>query len=47
MLALLDLEMDFLEQDVMQGRSRTVDALITDPTLPSWGDISMESIYSK
>jgi dienelactone hydrolase len=44
-LALLNLEMNFLEQDVMQGRARTVDALITDPTLPSWGDMSMDSIY--
>ena len=44
-LALLNLEMNFLEQDVMQGCARTVDALITDPSLPSWGDLSMDSIY--
>ena len=37
--------MNFLEQDVMQCRARTVDALITDPSLPSWGDLSMDSIY--
>ncbi len=43
--ALWDLEMNFLELDVMQGRQRTVDALIADPSLPSWGNISMDSIY--
>lgn len=46
MNVLWDLEMSFLEQDVMQGRGRTVDALVTDSTLPSWGNISMEAIYS-
>ena len=34
-----------LEQDVMLGRARTIDALISDATLPSWGNVSMDSIY--
>lgn len=46
MYFLWDEEMNFLEQDVMQGRCRTVDALVADPTLPSWGNISMNGIYN-
>ena len=34
-----------LEQDVMLGRARTIDAFISDATLPSWGNVSMDSIY--
>lgn len=42
---LWDLEKDFLEQDVMLGRNRTIDATVDDPSLPSWGDISTDDIY--
>ena len=45
MNALWDEEINFLEQDVMLGRARTIDALISDATLPSWGNVSMDSIY--
>lgn len=31
-----DVEKEFLEQNVMQGRSRTVDTVIDDPSLPTW-----------
>lgn len=40
-----DEQMSFLEQDVMLGKCRTIDAIVTDPSLPSWGNISMDSIY--
>ena len=42
---LWDEEMNFLEQDVILGKERTVDALVVDQTLPSWGNVSMDSIY--
>lgn len=47
MNALWDEEMNFLEQDVMLGKARTVDALVSDATLPSWGSVSLDSIYRK
>ena len=47
MNALWEEEMNFLEQDVMLGKGRTIDALVTDSTLPSWGNVSMDSIYRK
>lgn len=40
-----DKEKDFLEQDVMLGGRRTIDEVIDDPTLPSWGNITLKSIY--
>lgn len=45
MNVLWDEEMNFLEQDVILGKERTVDALVVDQTLPSWGNVSMDSIY--
>ena len=42
---LWDLEQAFLEQNVILGHARTVDALVDDPTLPSWGQVSLDSIY--
>ena len=47
MNALWEEEMNFLEQDVMLGKGRTIDAFVTDSTLPSWGNVSMDSIYRK
>ena len=44
---LWDLEEDFIENDVILGRSRTIDAMVDDPGLPTWGDISLDSIYRK
>ena len=38
-------EKDFLEHDVMLGERRTVDEVIDDPSLPSWGNISLGDIY--
>ena len=40
-------EMNFLEQDVMLGRARTIDATVLDSTLPSWSNISMDDIYRR
>ena len=40
-------EKNFLEQDVMLGKARTIDADIIDSTLPSWGNISVEGIYKR
>ena len=41
------IEREFLEQDVILGKRRTVDAVVDDPTLPSWsfGNISVGDIY--
>lgn len=47
MNALWEEEMNFLEQDVMLGKNRTIDALVSDATLPSWGNVSLDSIYRK
>lgn len=47
MNALWEEEMNFLEQDVMLGKDRTIDALVSDATLPSWGNVSLDSIYRK
>ena len=44
---LWDLEEAFLEKNVIRGIPRTVDALVDDPSLPSWGNISMDSIYNR
>ena len=44
---LWDIERGFLEQDVMLGHARTIDALVDDPSLPSWGNISTDDIYRK
>lgn len=40
-------EKNFLEQDVMLGKARTIDALVSDATLPTWGNVSLDSIYRK
>ena len=42
---LWDIEQSFLEQNVILGHARTVDATIDDPTLPSWTQVSLDSIY--
>lgn len=42
-----DKEMDFLEQDVMKGNRRSVDALIDDPEAPGapWGKGDFKDLY--
>ena len=39
------LEMQFLQQNVMLGHKRSVDALVDNESLPSWGSVSMDDIY--
>ena len=47
MMACWPLERTFLEQEVMQEHHSTLDALVDDPALPSWGDISVDDIYKR
>ena len=47
MMACWPLERVFLEQEVMQGHRSTIDALVDDPSLPTWGDISVDDIYKR
>jgi len=47
MNVLWEVEKNFLEQDVLLGKTRTIDADIIDPSLPSWGNISVDSIYKR
>jgi dienelactone hydrolase len=42
-----DKEIDFLEHDVILGEGRTIEAEINDPSLPTWGNISLNDIYKK
>lgn len=44
---LWDLEQAFLEKNVILGIARTVDATVDDPSLPSWGQVSLDSIYHR
>lgn len=44
---LWDLEEAFLQQNVILGHVRTVDALVDDASLPSWGAIDLDTIYRK
>ena len=46
---LWDIEKPFLEQNVILGHARTVDALVDDPSLPSWSttQVSLETIYNR
>ena len=44
---LWDLEQAFLEKNVILGIARTVDATVDDPSLPSWGQVSLDSIYRR
>ncbi len=37
----------FLEEEVMLEHRGTMDALVDDPSLPNWGDISLDDIYKK
>lgn len=45
MTVMWDIEKEFLEQNVMLGTRRVVDTLIDDPSLPSWGSITLKDIY--
>ncbi|MBO4340111.1 MAG: carboxylesterase family protein [Bacteroidales bacterium] len=42
---LWDIEKEFLEQNVIKGSKRSVDAVVDDPSLPTWGNISLNDIY--
>ena len=44
-----DLEKDFLEQNVILGRERTIDTVIDDPSLPvwPWARASLDNMYGK
>ena len=44
---LWDIEQAFLEKNVIQGAARTVDAMVDDPSLPSWGTVTLDSIYKQ
>ena len=45
---LWDIEEAFLEQNVILGHPRTVDATVDDPTLPTWTVTQLDlSAYSK
>ena len=45
MYALWDIEKDFLENNVIRGIHRSMDATVEDPSLPSWGSVSLDDIY--
>lgn len=42
-----DIEQAFLEQNVILGHARSVDAVVDDPSLPSWFNVSLDDIYRK
>ena len=44
-----ELEKEFLEQNVILGKSRNIDAVIDDPSLPtwSWTEVTLDSMYRK
>lgn len=42
---LWELEKQFLQENVMLGHARSVDALVNDDALPQWSAISMDDIY--
>ena len=44
-MVLWELERQFLEECVMAGHVKTLDAFVDDTSLPSWGTLSMEDIY--
>ena len=45
-MALWSLEKQFLEENIVSGHDRKVDALIDDDSLPSWGALTMGDIYN-
>ena len=44
---LWDIERPFLEQNVILGVVRNVDALVSDPSLPTWQNVTLDTIYKK
>ena len=44
-MAVWPIEKEFLEESVVLGKRRFIDATVDDPSLPSWGAISMAEIY--
>lgn len=44
-MVLWPIEKQFLEESVMSGHNRTVDAMVDDDSLPSWGALSLDDIY--
>lgn len=47
MSVLWDTEKDFIEKNVMQGIHRSADCLVDDPSLPSFGTITLKDIYHR
>ena len=47
MHVLWDIEQAFLEKNVIKRALRTIDATVDDESLPSWGNVSMDSIYGE
>ena len=45
MTVMWEVEKEFLEQNVMLCTRRVVDTLIDDPSLPTWGSITLDDIY--
>ena len=44
-LALWPEEKRFLENNVMQGQHRIIDALVEDPALPAWRNLTLDNLY--
>ena len=44
-MVLWELERQFLEECVIAGHAKTLDAFVDDASLPSWGSLSMGDIY--
>ena len=42
---LWSIEKEFLESSIIMGSGRTIDAVVDDPSLPTWGSISLDDIY--
>ena len=45
--AVWPIQKEFLEQSVVLGKRRTVDAYVDDPSLPTWGAFSLDDIYQR
>ena len=41
------LQKRFLEENVIKGVRRSVDAMVDDPTMPKWFSVSLDDIYKK
>ena len=41
------LQKRFLEENVIKGVRRSVDAMVDDPSMPKWFSVSLDDIYKK